>query len=407
MAYNDLLSELPHVLVAAGLLLLFTSAILNWRARRHLQRLKKLLTLAQHDIEPLELPAAAWPLLVDSQWQHLAWQGHWFGQPVQGECGQRVTRNPFILRIPHIFPISHILRNSRPAHTSSLLRITIHAGEDAHLQLELAHAAPGSESHILAEQLARVFVLLLESRMRARTEALSAALAARASLALYLQHDMRNLAQWVTWVSADFVSACTSESLLDAARRLHDNAPLAQERAERLMAALGQHPPTESPRCIDVRPAIAQAAQMAGIAPIIEGEAQAWIAPSLLTRALDNLLSNMAALWRNTPAVQPRIQLSTRKSDAPTLCEIRFHCPWPEQTASITAEKLFEPFTSGRPGGLGLGLYQARKSVVEGGGSLTAQLDEEISNNIPHKNGLRFTLRLPVQGNTECRIQNT
>lgn len=376
MAYNDLLSDLPDILVAAGLLLLLTSLTLNWRARRHLQRLKKLLALAHQKIEPLELPNAAWPLLLDSQWRHMVWQGHWFGQPVKGACG---------------IPAIHSRKSSMP------LIIPIHAGEDAYLQLELTHANPGSESHILAEQLARVFVLLLESRMRARTEALSAALAARASLSLYLQHDMRNLAQWVIWVSADFAQASTSENLLDAAQRLHANAPLAHERAERLMAALAQQPVTESPMRIDMRHAMTQAAQMAGIAPHIEGDAQAWIAPSLLTRALDNLFSNMATLWRNTPTVQPSIQISTLEIAPQTLCEIQFHCPWPEQTPSMTAEKLFEPFTSGRPGGLGLGLYQARKSVMEGGGSLTAQAD--IADVSGHNN-IRFTLRLPVARQT-------
>ncbi len=396
MAYNDLLSDLPDILVAAGLLLLLTSLTLNWRARRHLHRLKKLLALAHREIEPLELPAAAWPLLLDSQWKHLSWQGHWFGQPVTGECGLRsihairttrsILSNPFIrsIRIPHPSP-------------SPSLHIPIHAGDDAYLQLELTHAAPGSESHILAEQLARVFALLLESRMRARTEALSAALAARASLSLYLQHDMRNLAQWVTWVSADFTEASTPESLLDAAHRLHANAPLAHERAARLMTALGQHVPPESPMSIDIRQAMTQAAQMAGIAPLIEGDAQIWIAPNLLNRALDNLFSNMATLWRNTPTVQPSIQISTLEIAPQTLCEIQFHCPCPEQTPSMTAEKLFEPFTSGRPGGLGLGLYQARKSVMEGGGSLTAQA--EIAD-VSRHNNIRFTLRLPVARQT-------
>lgn len=392
MAYNDLLSDLPNILVAAGLLLLLTSLILNWRARRHLQRLKTLLTLAHRDIEPLELPAIAWPLLVDSQWQYLSWQGHWFGQPVSGECGIRPITPLHALRAPH---------------PSSSLVIPIHAGEDAHLQLELIYAAPGSESHILAEQLARVFVLLLESRMRARTEALSAALATRASLSLYLQHDMRNLAQWVTWVSADFADATRDESLLDAAHRLHANAPLARERAERLMTALGQRPTPESPMDIDVRQAMTQAAQMAGLAPRIEGDAQVWIAPGLLTRVLDNLFSNMATRWRNTPSVQPLIQLRTLEIDAQTLCEIQLHCPWPEHSTSITAEKIFEPFTSGRPGGLGLGLYQARKSVVEGGGSLTAQaeVDKDVSDVIEHSkhskhSNIRFTLRLPVKKNS-------
>ena len=55
---------------------------------------------------------------------------------------------------------------------------------------------------------------------------------------------------------------------------------------------------------------------------------------------------------------------------------------------SIAADKLFEPFASGRPGGLGLGLYQARKSLNEAGGELRAE---------PSEAGLRFLLRMPAQ----------
>ena len=42
----------------------------------------------------------------------------------------------------------------------------------------------------------------------------------------------------------------------------------------------------------------------------------------------------------------------------------------------------------GRPGGQGLGLYQARKSLSEAGGDLTAHAGEQ---------GLTFRLRMPAE----------
>ena len=241
---------------------------------------------------------------------------------------------------------------------------------------------------MFAEHLARVFILLLESRLRARTEALSAALAERAHLSLYLQHDMRNLAQWVNWVSADFAACTTPEALLAAARRLRDNAPLARERAERLFDALGQRPASDPPGPIDLRQAVAQAAQMTGLSPEIEGEANAWVARSLLARALDNLFSNLAAVWRDAIAVNPRLRLRTEADAGRSFAELRFHCPWPAGLVPLPQEKLFEPFASGRPGGLGLGLYQARKSLREALGDLQAT---------PTPTGIDFLLRLPAQ----------
>ena len=140
-----------------------------------------------------------------------------------------------------------------------------------------------------------------------RTEALSAALAERARLSLYLQHDMRNLAQWVGWVCSDFVACTESPALLAAARRLQDNAPLAQERAQRLMAALGNdsRPATTRVRSICAM-AMHQGGQLAGIEVAVAGEATAWIAPELLARALDNLLSNLAPNWREARPTDPR-----------------------------------------------------------------------------------------------------
>jgi signal transduction histidine kinase len=52
----------------------------------------------------------------------------------------------------------------------------------------------------------------------------------------------------------------------------------------------------------------------------------------------------------------------------------------------VAPDKLFEPFASGRPGGLGLGLYQARKSLREAGGGLSASVVEQQ---------LCFVLQLP------------
>jgi signal transduction histidine kinase len=201
---------------------------------------------------------------------------------------------------------------------------------------------------MFAEHLARVFILLLETRLRARTEA-----------------------------------------LLAAAQRLRDNAPLAQERAERLIAALAQRPSGEQANRLDLHQAVAQAAQLAGFTPLISGQARACVAPSLLARALDNLFANLASVWRNRQTPQPQLHLSTQNArDGSPFCELSFHCPWPADPGGLAAEKLFEPFASGRPGGLGLGLYQARKSLREAQGDLLAR---------PTADGIDFLLRLPTE----------
>lgn len=362
------LDSLSVVLVVVGVTLLAASYRIARLARSFRRRMEALLQLAGKPLDPLELPAAAWPELESGGWIRLGWEGSWFGQPVAGTL---VSNNP-----------------GRKAATVEPLEFKLVSGDEVELNLSLTHSQPWGEERLFAEHLARVFVLLLETRLHARTEALSAALAERARLSLYLQHDMRNLAQWALWVSDDFAACETPDKMLAAARRLRDNAPLAKDRAERLIGALGKNPAVEQPGMIDLRDSTFHAARLAGAQAVIDGEASAWIAPGLLARALDNLFGNLAAAWRDKADASPNLLLRTRQDSVPATAELEFFCPWPPDIAPLAPEKIFEPFASGRPRGLGLGLYQARKSLREAGGDLKARASPE---------GLRFLLSLPAQ----------
>jgi hypothetical protein len=354
-------------LIAAGIAILGASFRIARLAHSYRRRLENLLQLASLPLDPLELPAAAWGDLESGGWRRLSWEGSWFGQPVSGtlEAGAKKSRKT---------PVAP-------------LEFDLASGDEVRLHVSLTHADAWGESRLFADHLARVFVLLLETRLHARTEALSAALAERARLSLYLQHDMRNQAQWVLWVADDFASSEGDASMLSAAHRLRDNAGLARDRAERLIAALGRHPMIEQASSVELHVAARQAARLAGVEPVIEGEALVWVATGLLARALDNLFGNLAAGWRETPTVTPRLSLQTISSGGSRIVELDFFCPWPPGIKPLAQEKIFEPFASGRPSGLGLGLYQARKSLREAGGDLQARAEAE---------GLRFLLRLPA-----------
>jgi signal transduction histidine kinase len=358
----DVRTNLPLVFLAAGFTLWLTSLALARRARRYQASMQALLELASGDHEPLELPAAAWHALHAAGWNGLQWWGDWYGQAVQGSLGRLVAT---------------------PGAPAGQQNYELRSGEEVRLVITLQHSAPRGEQRLFANQLAQVFLLLLETRLRERTGALSAALAERARLSLYLQHDMRNLAQWVMWVSADFANAQTPPELLVAAERLRDNAPMAQTRALRLMTALGKttQPTQASP--ISLGEALQQAASLAGIELDMQGEAVATIAPDLLARALDNLLTNLAADWRAGLTQRPYATLQVDSG----MAEVVLSCPLPPDGMALLPERLFEPFASGRPGGLGLGLYQARKSLREAGGELHAAVNQEQ---------LQFVLSIPA-----------
>lgn len=375
MASSDLAS-LALLLVVAGLTLLATSFRLSWLARAHRQRMDRLLALTGSAEDPLDLPAQAWPALAEAGWAGLRWQGRWFGSEVQGTQG----------RCP--------LGTGRSSSQKNTFRLS--SGDDVHLEIQLFAGSLHAEAQMFAENLARVFILLLETRLRNRTEALAAAMAQRAQVSLYLQHDMRNLAQWVTWVTTDLADCNDETALLALAHRLQGNAPLAHGRATRLMTALGrdQYLKMEGHALaseLDIRTALLEAAQLAGIPLQVSGDGQACISPAPLARTLDNLFTNVASNWRQQPELPPLEITITRACPlAAGVCcvEVSFTTPSPAGLPPpAQPERLFEPFASGRPGGLGLGLYQARRSLCEAGGDLRAKLTGQ---------GLHFVLSLPT-----------
>ena len=364
------LSSLSLICLAAGLTLYVTSRSLARRARSYQAAMQSLLQLGAQGLDPLDIPPAAWPLLAAGGWQHLQLSGDWIGYLVDSEWGQKPEQ---------------LLKRGQKVNKPLAFRLS--SGNDVLLVMTLSHSAVGGEGRMFAEHLAKVFVLLLESALRVRTEAISVAMAERARLTLYLQHDMRNLAQWVGWVCADFNDCDQPDSLLIAARRLQQNAPLARERADRLVAMLGNNPANQQAARLDLRLAVENAAHLAGVQVTVSGQAHAWIAQALLARALDNLFSNLAPNWRLPDAPKPVLELRTIPDSPfkPAMAELRFFSAWADGQVRISPLRLFEPFASGRPGGLGLGLYQARKSLIEAGGDLQAHVGEQ---------GLQFVLHL-------------
>lgn len=341
---------LSLIFIAVGLALLAAVAYLARLVRRHRRSLSALLKLAKSDLEPLQLPAAAWPALTDGGIKRLDFSGRWFGQTVQGTFGAATD-------------------DSRPFH------FKISANDDIRLDFHLYARTDRGEARLFSENLAGVFRLLLETAVHSKMQVLSAALAEQARLTLYLQHDLRNLAQWVEWLAADVAEAKNDTALLEVARRLRIGAPHAATRARHILDASCTNHATRAPvlQAIALREAIVQSAEHAGIPFTIDQDAFVLLQRDLLDRTLDNLFANVATLLRSHPDRSITVKI-TREADK-VLATIQI--PRLAEIAQLPPEKLFEPFASGRPGGLGLGLYQARQSLTEAGGDLLADLQQD------------------------------
>lgn len=345
--------SLSLVFIAAGLVLLGAAGYLAALTRRHRRSSCALLRLAKAGLAPLQLPGAAWPILEQGGIMRLEYEGTWFAQPVHKAFGMPSPRHA-----PFCFAIA--------------------ANDDLRLEFRLYAGAARGEARLFAENLAGIFRLMLECAVQSSMTALSAALAEQARLTLYLQHDLRNLAQWVNWLAADLAEVQDDAALLVIARTLRAGAPHAAARATRILDATRKR--AEEPEELELSVCMREAAEHAGIRVEISGASTVRLRRELLDRTLDNLFANVAPMLRQQGDPCIRVAIAQQPGCAQALISM------PRLPGAADAAKLFEPFSSGRPGGLGLGLYQAHSSAVEAGGELTAELCE---------NHIRFALRLP------------
>ncbi len=111
--------------------------------------------------------------------------------------------------------------------------------------------------------------------------------------------------------------------------------------------------------------------------------------PLLVATALDNLIRNAieaGVVAKDLGAVEEpavRIAAGQRDGHAYVLVEDNAGGPAPE-----VATRLFEPFVTAKPKGIGLGLAMARRAMEQQGGSLSFERDGA---------GSRFIIRLPVE----------
>jgi signal transduction histidine kinase len=299
------------------------------------------------------------------------WDGVWFGDAVCGHWGPPTE-----------------------AHWPSQ---TLHAGPDCQITLRWADVARTDEARALTLAVVDVFAQTWLSRMRERTQAVAVALAQRAHVQLYWQHDMRNLAQWVGLLAEEF-STATPDQLPRLAQRLQRQAPLLQARAQKLLAA------TEAPAenltkdtpLADARHLLDNAAELAGLALEVHAMAGAPKLPALpldapqaeaLERALDNIFSNIA---RDSTARHNATPMSCECRVQDGALHARLHTP---KLATPWPRRAFEPLKSST--GSGMGLYQARRSLRDAQGDLQASETPE---------GVIFSIVVPLSSTQRQEI---
>jgi len=373
-------------LVVAGLSVGLTMFWLRHLSRLHRGRMDQLLALreALHD-DLLGTLVLQQKTLANLGLRSLDWRGNWYGSRVFTRLGAKIPTN--LHEGFALLPFEGSRLNDRVLHQRFEY-------DDISLEFRIGLKGLRGERHLFAVQAAEVLFAMIQGALAARQLALVAAASQRARVGVFLQHDMRNLAQWVQLVAEDFGSAGNDDELLVRARRLKKNAALAISRAQRMSQAL-LNPTWQASasapldlheasglNALDVVEHIQQAAELHQIELDLAGAAQVQWDSHALAAVLDNVLGNVSSLSRE------RILPATcRVVVAQQAHRTLVYFETPQLPLDIPLEKLFEPWSSSSPGNKGLGMYQARKQAQAAGGELFAEKLEK---------GIRVVLAIPL-----------
>lgn len=337
-------------------------AVLTYLANR--SRLTSRLTLElirrneKTRFDALEFLESAWPILAEAGFAGLHWHADWYGGERWGGAGSE-----------------HGIEVKRNLEASEI-RITVN----------LILPAVRGEDRYFREALAATFFLLLQCDLWVKAGSVTAATTELSRFALFLRHDMKNYAQYIELLD-DQVRACPPEQANNLLQRLQRTTPILRERAAAMLRALqGSTPVSTTGETIELAPIISQTAALYGLTCRITGVGHSTtLPPATLDTVLDNLFKNYTdlALRNNTPP--PALDIAIKQESE----QISISIEDPQADRVSHLERLFEPFWSDHPNGLGIGLYQARQALMANGGGLSV---ENSDNGAP-----RFIISVPAK----------
>jgi putative PEP-CTERM system histidine kinase len=201
----------------------------------------------------------------------------------------------------------------------------------------------------------------------------------------FIMHDVKNLVSQLTLVTRNAERhADNPEFRADMIATLQNSTA----RMNDLLARLSQH---NKSRAEDPRP-VAAGALVEGVAAakrslhpvVVTGDVRQMVLadPPRLEQALSHLVQN--AIDASPPTEPVTIEIGQQRSEA-TIAVCDHGCG---MSAAFIRDRLFQPFSSTKDGGFGIGAYEARALIAAMGGRI------EVSSR--EGDGSRFTVILPI-----------
>lgn len=339
--------------ITIGVVLLYL-----WVEARHASRINlDLIQLNEHlNFDTPAFLKTAWPLLSQADLVGISWRLNWFGTVIEGEEGNLQGRCVFR---------------------------EIQVGE-MHLVISLFCKPIRGERRYFSKTLIETFLLLLRIDMLVKSDATAATFDRLAKLNLFLQHDMKNMAQFIQLL-ADQIAAVPAGKEIQVLEHLRLATPLMQSRAQNIVNTLNMGHADASDVCsISIEEQISIHCRLYQLEYQLVGTGIVFVPFKLLDNALDNIFKNYSDLGRRDSETKPQllIRLTQHAKQLEVTIEAsNLDCP-------KHLERLFEPFWSSTPVGLGIGLYQAKQMLELCQGQLTAKKNDNGT--------LQFRILLPT-----------
>lgn len=214
-----------------------------------------------------------------------------------------------------------------------------------------------------------LFADLTETRRQAEEEKLSFSLAQVGELAAGVAHEMRNSLSTFRGYLTLVERAPEEEAITDYLSELRRETDHLQRVLEDFLSFA--RPESTRPELLNLETVVRRAAvdpALEGGKVEIQGRDQLPIRgdPELLERAIRNLLHNACQAQQAAGIEEPITVRTSRREELATVEILDRGHGIPEEMR----DRLFEPFVTGRPGGVGLGLSLARRIVDLHGGQL-------------------------------------
>lgn len=327
---NQFAGELALVLLVVGITLLGVITYLknqSLKLNRAILQLYRLNHQVNQDV--LDFIDQAWDILETFGFEGLYGEIDWFGEEVSYQKGRQTK---------YEYPIY------------------LHEDEMA-IKLRLYHQKLGGEKQMMAEVLQHAFLILLSQDLLSKKSQLNLSYRRLEKYRLFLQHDVKNLAQFIRLLTDQVSLASTDQEKIHVMTRLKELLPAISERSARVVDQFKFDQPNYGDvDMVDLGSLIEELAKGLELRVNLVGDAKVLSSKNLVKQIIVTLLENFKDHQQQDFLQALEVHLNQRSS----IAEVTILQPG-KLSEVVKAERMFEPFWTTSEGGMGLGLYITRE----------------------------------------------